>query len=103
MYATQKDGTSSLAENLWASGVSAAIKEIATWKDWEEISVKLEKFEKFFGERFRSIYVDKNEQRYAVLGHADFHMRNLMMRNDGSKDDEIIMVCNSFQNIQFNF
>lgn len=71
------------------------IESIKSWENFEEIHKKLNGNLDHFLEHSNKTL--KTPTKFAVLNHGDFHAKNMMYRNEGLKDEDIILViCQLF-------
>uniref|UniRef100_A0A336KL31 CSON009900 protein n=1 Tax=Culicoides sonorensis TaxID=179676 RepID=A0A336KL31_CULSO len=73
-------------------GVVLAIEEIQTWGGCEEIVLKLKKCMETFSNQIVKIHTEPHGKFNKVLNHGDFHFKNLLYRNEGTKADDILLI-----------
>lgn len=80
------------AEEWLVPGLQLAIEEVRKWEGCERIVEKLKQCLPTFGERMTRVHLETTGQAYKVLNHGDFHFKNLLHRNRGLKDADVLMV-----------
>jgi hypothetical protein len=79
--------------------MQAFIEVVKTWNGFEDYIPKLISFCENLGELGRKCYRANEKQGYNVLNHGDFHLRNLLARNNQENRLEsfrVVRTCESF-------
>lgn len=84
------------AEEWLVPGLKLAIQEVRKWVGCEMIVSKLEQCLTTFGDRMTRVFLETEGQAYKVLNHGDFHKMNLLHKNGGLKDEDVLMVRQIF-------
>uniref|UniRef100_A0A1L8DZ13 Putative ecdysteroid kinase n=1 Tax=Nyssomyia neivai TaxID=330878 RepID=A0A1L8DZ13_9DIPT len=73
--------------DFFQQGYMNVVKCIKEWPGFEEVAEKMEKVGPVFLKKLRKSYIaNKPNNGYNVLNHGDFHIKNLLFRNDENDD-----------------
>jgi hypothetical protein len=74
--------TANTVETFFQDTMEAFIEVAKTWNGFGDYIPKLVSFCENLGELARQCYQANEKQGYNVLNHGDFHLRNLLVRNN---------------------
>lgn len=82
----------SVVEMFFKPGFVKVIEDLAKEKGFEEITAKiLSNVDEYF-KQFEDTYRGASENGYKVLCHGDFHSKNLLIRNGGRIQQDLLLV-----------
>lgn len=81
-----------MAEMFCKPALEFLAKEIKTWDGTEVLAEKVEKSIETTTAKLYEVYGKTDKPAYKVLNHGDFHFKNILYRNDSTKDEDLILI-----------
>lgn len=73
-------------------GVLPIAQDLAAQQGYEEIAHKIIQNIDNYIETMKDLYTASNNSGYKVLCHGDFHSKNMLIRNKGKTDEDLLLV-----------
>lgn len=90
-YKDEINKDDSIIKSVLAKGFDNFVKNLKSWDPKYKVFIeKLEGKSEVFFKRIGDVY--KRTSSFKVLCHGDFHSKNMLYRNDGVSDEDLLFV-----------
>lgn len=82
----------SFIEVIVLPGMYLVLDELKEWPDNDLVVDKFKSMCEKFPTLMKNVFLGKNNMKYSVLNHCDFHFKNIMFKKDEEKLGDMLLV-----------